>query len=112
MKYKKEFKKAHPETIGETERFFDLMNYCDWLDSEYNQLQKENEELVNLFNDVSFQLISKGKNQGKVSILRDKTTHELYVVTEYNGDIPLSEVISRENMELTPIGKIRTKNKK
>ena len=45
MKYKKEFKQDHPETIGETDSHYDLSNYVDWLDKKYNELQKENEEL-------------------------------------------------------------------
>lgn len=32
MKYEKEFRKAHPETIGETDREFDLLNYTEWLE--------------------------------------------------------------------------------
>lgn len=33
MRFEKEFRKAHPETVGETDREFDLSNYADWLES-------------------------------------------------------------------------------
>ena len=32
MKYEKEFRKDHPETIGETDRSFDMYNYSEWLE--------------------------------------------------------------------------------
>ena len=37
MKYRfeKEFRTAHPETLGETDAEFDLDNYKDWLEDEY-----------------------------------------------------------------------------
>ena len=31
-KYDAEFRKDHPETIGETDQTFDLSNYCEWLE--------------------------------------------------------------------------------
>lgn len=31
-KYDAEFRKDHPETIGETDKTFDLSNYCEWLE--------------------------------------------------------------------------------
>jgi len=34
MKYKKEFRTAHPETIGETDKEFDISNYIDWLEKQ------------------------------------------------------------------------------
>ena len=33
MKYEKEFRKAFPETIGETDRAYDESNYTDFLES-------------------------------------------------------------------------------
>lgn len=35
MKYEKEFRKAHPETIGEKDSAFDMSNYSEWLDRTY-----------------------------------------------------------------------------
>ena len=32
-KFEKEFRKEKPETIGETDKRFDLDNYKDWLES-------------------------------------------------------------------------------
>lgn len=32
-KYEKEFRAAHPETIGETDKEYDLDNYKDWLEN-------------------------------------------------------------------------------
>lgn len=46
MKFKKQFKEAHPETIGETDSHYDKSNYIDWIDKEYAQLQAEKEELL------------------------------------------------------------------
>ena len=42
-KYEKEFRAAHPETIGETDREFDNGNYTEWL-------EVERENLLNLAN--------------------------------------------------------------
>lgn len=33
FKYEKEFRKAHPETIGEKDSIFDLVNYTEWLET-------------------------------------------------------------------------------
>jgi len=47
MKYEKEFRKAHPETIGETDRQFDESNYTDWLEKAYaSQLPTQEERLT------------------------------------------------------------------
>lgn len=46
MKFKKQFKEAHPETIGETDSHFDKSNYIDWIDKEYTQLKADKEELL------------------------------------------------------------------
>jgi len=37
-KYDKEFRTAHPETIGETDKQFDLDNYKDWLEQQVEKL--------------------------------------------------------------------------
>ena len=42
-KYEKEFRAAHPETIGETDKEFDDSNYTEWL-----EIEREN--LLNLQN--------------------------------------------------------------
>lgn len=46
MEFKKQFKEAHPETIGETDSHFDKSNYIDWIDKEYAQLQADKAELL------------------------------------------------------------------
>lgn len=33
MKFEKQFREAHPETVGETDSRFDLDNYCEFLES-------------------------------------------------------------------------------
>ncbi len=38
MKYYKEFKQYHPETIGETDKEFDRANYTEWLEKRYEAL--------------------------------------------------------------------------
>lgn len=50
MKYKKEFKEAHPETIGETDDSFDMSNYIDWID---NKLQTQTERERKLYEALS-----------------------------------------------------------
>lgn len=37
-KYEKEFREAHPETIGEKDGYFDLDNYKDWLEEQLEKL--------------------------------------------------------------------------
>lgn len=37
MKFKDEFKIAHPETIGEKDHEFDRYNYTEWLESKFEQ---------------------------------------------------------------------------
>lgn len=39
FKYEKEFRKAHPETIGEKESIFDLVNYTEWLETIVGQIE-------------------------------------------------------------------------
>lgn len=41
MKYKTEFKEAHPETIGEKDSAFDMSNYIDWIDVRVESLITE-----------------------------------------------------------------------
>jgi hypothetical protein len=65
-KYEKEFRKENPQTIGETDKHFDLDNYKDWLEkklegtietlSEVAELLDEKEMNVNSF---EFKLWSK-----------------------------------------------------
>ena len=43
MKYEKEFREAHPETIGETDKQFDQSNYVEWL-----ELYVENKLILSL----------------------------------------------------------------
>ena len=40
MKYEKEFREAHPETIGEKDKTFDYGNYTIWLEGEHETLKK------------------------------------------------------------------------
>lgn len=48
MKYKKEFKDEHPETVGETDSHFDLSNYCDWLESKYDEIKSDSDRKCHL----------------------------------------------------------------
>ncbi len=52
MKFKKQFKEAHPETIGETDSHYDKSNYIDWIDKEYAQLQADKEELIEKLEEI------------------------------------------------------------
>lgn len=38
---RKQFKKEHPETIGETDKAFDDSNYIDWLEAKVEELKQE-----------------------------------------------------------------------
>ena len=57
-KFEKEFRLAHPETIGETDKQFDLDNYKDYLEQ---QLVNKNDNLpIVSFNEVEvFELTHK-----------------------------------------------------
>lgn len=39
-KYDAEFRKDHPETIGETDQALDLSNYCEWLEKRVADLNR------------------------------------------------------------------------
>jgi hypothetical protein len=45
-KYEKEFRKDNPETIGETDKHFDLDNYKDWLEVELKEAKEREKELL------------------------------------------------------------------
>lgn len=49
-KFEKEFREAHPETIGETDSHYDLDNYKDWLEqqlvSKNDLLQRVNHSTI------------------------------------------------------------------
>ena len=40
-KFEKEFRLDKPETIGETDRHFDLDNYKDWLELQLSEARKQ-----------------------------------------------------------------------
>jgi hypothetical protein len=46
MEFKEDYKKAHPETIGEKDQDFDRANYIDWLDEKHKELMGSNKELL------------------------------------------------------------------
>lgn len=52
MEFKKQFKEAYPETIGETDSHFDKSNYIDWIDKEYAQLKADKAELLELMEEL------------------------------------------------------------
>ncbi len=41
MKYEKEFRAEHPETIGEKDSAFDMHNYYEWLEILFDKLESE-----------------------------------------------------------------------
>ena len=43
MKYEKEYRKAHPETINEADTYFDRYNYTNFLESELEKEKKSTE---------------------------------------------------------------------
>ena len=45
MKYEKEYRKDHPNTIWELDEKFDMENYIKWIDSKYEAL-KQSENVV------------------------------------------------------------------
>lgn len=47
-KYEEQFRKDNPQTIGETDKHFDLDNYKDWL-------EKELEYCLNLLQEVYYE---------------------------------------------------------
>lgn len=40
-KYEKQFREENPETVGETDKHFDLSNYKDWLESKLEKLEAQ-----------------------------------------------------------------------
>ena len=46
FQFNEEFRKDHPETIGETDSHFDLDNYKDWLESKLEKANHALNELV------------------------------------------------------------------
>ena len=56
MKYKKEFKKENPETIGETDYTFDISNYCDWLEEKYEELKIQRDVAVESLEECDFSI--------------------------------------------------------
>ena len=39
--FEEEFRLDHPETVGETDRHFDLDNYKDWLEAQLTETRKQ-----------------------------------------------------------------------
>ena len=39
--FEEEFRLDHPETVGETDRHFDLNNYKDWLEAQLIEARKQ-----------------------------------------------------------------------
>ena len=39
--FEEEFRLDHPETVGETDRHFDLDNYKDWLEAQLIEVRKQ-----------------------------------------------------------------------
>ena len=52
MKFKKAFKKEHPETIGETDSHFDLSNYTEWLERKIIDIDKKNKIQLKTVTDI------------------------------------------------------------
>lgn len=50
-KFENEFRKEKPETIGETDKYFDLDNYTEWLES---KLKKSNDCIETLLDAIEF----------------------------------------------------------
>jgi len=40
FKYEKEFRKDNPQTVGETDKHYDLDNYKDWLKTRLTQFEE------------------------------------------------------------------------
>ena len=45
-KFEQQFRKDNPETIGETDQYFDLDNYKDWLEEKLEKANHALNELV------------------------------------------------------------------
>lgn len=49
MKFEKEYRQDFPQTIGETDKQFDMSNYCEWLESQvqekFTTINKQSTEL-------------------------------------------------------------------
>lgn len=76
-KYDAEFRKDHPETIGETDQTFDRANYCEWLEkrvADRDALRAELDALrheVELTNEHEHQLMQE-RNEARAELDRTK----------------------------------------
>ncbi len=46
MKFEKQFREDNPQTVGETDKHFDLDNYKDWLDNQHENILEQRDKLV------------------------------------------------------------------
>ena len=76
-KFEKEFREAHPETIGETDKHFDLDNYKDWLEQ---QLVNKNDLLqrVSQQSELACELLSKISEESMCSVVADEWIVEFF----------------------------------
>ena len=67
-KFEKEFRLDKPETIGETDRHFDLDNYKDWLEYQLAEARKQLSLFAVSNNEVAVcdhKIIKKGFHKGR-----------------------------------------------
>ena len=53
-KFEKQFREEKPETIGETDKHFDLDNYKDWLENKLEKIYNKKELTFDNINELGF----------------------------------------------------------
>lgn len=53
-KFEKQFREEKPETIGETDKHFDLDNYKDWLENKLEKIYNQKELTFDNINELGF----------------------------------------------------------
>lgn len=78
MKYEEQFRKEHPETVGEQEHAFDQMNYLEWCEVQIGIKDERIQELEDQVNAseilcrIYFNIGAKAVGEDEVRRIRDE----------------------------------------
>ena len=78
FKYNKQFRELNPQTIGETDKDFDLENYKEWLEL---KLEKSNDILSDLIFTIEAYSISEPRTQ---YYFKEELEKARKIVNEFN----------------------------
>ena len=90
MKYETEYRKDHPETIGETDKEFDLSNYSEWLDKQLTSYKRAIEVAKrNLINTIRMTLYYRFKSKYPETIGTNKILEKIKTGIKFYGFVLL-----------------------